>query len=129
MGQLSPPCPLNVGSQDWLEKFRKTTLRLGKGTGKGHFRLGCEVSLLNLTRIVFRKNFKYAVLNITTLAGKTGHFLCAVEGDYHDIVPFKFTKSQLIFIVDNNNNNYWSTVLICSFRGTLQCFLCLSLYI
>ena len=33
MGQISPSCPVNVGSQDWLEKFRKTTLRGGRGAG------------------------------------------------------------------------------------------------
>ena len=54
MGRISPPCPLNVGSQDWLEKFRKTTLRWGREAGEGHFQLGCgcEVSQLNLTRTV-----------------------------------------------------------------------------
>ena len=48
MRQISLPCPLNVSSQDWQEKFRKTTLR----RGGEHFRLGCEVSQLNLTRTV-----------------------------------------------------------------------------
>ena len=52
MGQISPPCLLNLGLQHWLEKFGKTTLRGGRGAGEGHFRLGCEVSQLNLTRIV-----------------------------------------------------------------------------
>ena len=57
----------------------------------------------NVTKIVFRKNFNYAVLNVTTLAGKTGHFFRAVKGDSHDIAPFKFTKLRLSFILNGNN--------------------------
>ena len=98
-------------SQCWFTRLarkipQKKTSRRGRGAGEGHFRLGCEVSQLNLTNTVFRKNFKYAVFNIKTLAGKTGHFFRAVEVDCHDIVPFKFTKLRVIFIVAGNNNNY-----------------------
>ena len=42
--------PLNA--QDWLEEFRKTTLRRGRGAREGHFRLSCEESQLNLTNTV-----------------------------------------------------------------------------
>ena len=63
----------------------------------------------NVTNTVFRKNFNYAVLNVTTLAAKTGHFLRAMDrGDSHDIAPFKCTKLPLFFILDGNN---WSTLL------------------
>ena len=62
----------------------------------------------NVTNTVFKKNFKYAVFNVTTLPGKTEHFFRTVEGDCNDIVPLKCTKPQLIFIVDRNT---WSTVL------------------
>ena len=54
----------------------------------------------NVTKTVFRKNFKYAILNVITLVGKMGHFFRAMEGDSHDIVPFKFTKLQLFFHTD-----------------------------
>ena len=46
------PSALNVGSQEWLEEFRKTTLRGGRGARKGHFRPGCEVSQLDLSTTV-----------------------------------------------------------------------------
>ena len=49
----------------------------------------------NVTRTVFRKNFNYAVLNVTTLAGERGLFVRGMEDDSHDIAPFKFTKLPL----------------------------------
>ena len=58
----------------------------------------------NVTNTVFKKNFKYAVFNVTTLLG---HFFHTMENNCDNIVPFKFTKSRLV-IVDTNN---WSTVL------------------
>ena len=62
----------------------------------------------NVTNTVFKKNFKYAVFNVTTLPGKTEHFFRTMDGDCDDIIPFKFRKSLLVLIVDRNN---WSTVL------------------
>ena len=62
----------------------------------------------DVTYTVFKENFKYAVFSVTTLPGKTAHFFRIMDGDYDDIVPFKFKKSLLILIVDRNN---WSTVL------------------
>ena len=53
---LATPCPLNVGSQDWLEEVRNTTLRGGREAREGHFRLGCEVSQLNLSTTVVQSS-------------------------------------------------------------------------
>ena len=80
-------------SQCWVTRLARTVPKNnrlrgeGRGAGKGHFRLGCEVSQPNLSRTVFRKNSKYAVLNVTTFEGKTGHYFRAVEGDCHDMFP------------------------------------------
>lgn len=76
---------------------------------------------------MFKKNFKYAVFNVTTLPRKMGHFFRTVEGDCDNIVTFKFTKLRLIILVDRNNIGlrFWhKPVLLFSWHA-----LVLSLYI
>ena len=75
----------------------------------------------DVTNTVFGKNFYHAFFNVTTLPGKTGHFFRAVEGDADYILPFKFTKRRLTFIVARKKLVYgFDMSQFCSFEARFR---------
>ena len=118
-------------SQCWFtrlaRKIPENNIERGEGSRRGTFSAWLWSVSTKLDQDCVQKEFQVCGFKCQNIGGKTGHFFCIVEVDCHDIVPFKFTKLRVIFIVAGNNNNIWSTALICSFLGML--WSSLSLYI